>query len=451
MTRVLLAVLCSAAVLMSCGKKDTDTTQIDDIQSRQERLHRAFDDIRSQSDFMGSVVLMHSGKVIFSDSSGFDDISKNEKSTTHSAYLIGSVSKTYTAALVLKAVDEQKLTLEQTLEAFFPTLENGHLISIKNLLQHTSGIGNYTKKGKGFFDYRTENQSSESMLNRILALGSDFEPGTKAEYSNSNYYLLALILEKVYQKSFGEILSEKITTPLNLTQTVHVRDTHQTQHSYSFDNGQWSMFPASNMSVGLGAGSIKATPTEVAIFYNALFNGEIIPLPLVDTMKQTKNGFGLGIKPIDFFDKQGFGHGGTFDAYNAMAAYFPQEKMTLVLASNGSNDNFHDTYQQMLKSYFNQTLTDLPVAAEELARYVGQYQAIPDDPYGVTLINLDGKLANQFPDGYTQALRYEGDGRFVYDQVGAEPVYFIISDNGDRLSTRLGEKGEEEVKMKVVH
>ena len=173
-------------------------------------------------------------------------------------------------------------------------------------------------------------------------------------------------------------------------------------------------------------------------------------MALVDTMKQISNAYGLGIKSIDFFDQEGFGHGGAIDAYNAMAAYFPQENMTLLLASNGSNDNFHEIYQQILKSYFNQSLVDLPVSTEQLERYAGMYQASPDDQYAVTLVKLDGKLALQFPDGYTQALRYEGNGQFAYDQVNAEPVYFSISENGNKLTTKLGVNGTEKVKMKAL-
>lgn len=449
MGRALIAALISTVVLMSCSEKESKTVDIDDIQSKQARLKETVDNIRQQADFMGSVTLLHAGNVVFSDSMGFDDIDKGVKSTVQSSYLIGSVSKTYTAALVLKAVEENKLTLQQTVETFFPDLENGHLISIQNMLQHHSGIANYTKKGKGFFDYRTEMQTKENMLKRILTLGSDFQPGTRAQYSNSNYYLLALILEKVYQKSFDELLHEKITGPLNLQSTVQAEQGHHTQHSYAFENNQWLLFPASHMSIALGAGAIKATPTDVANFYHALFTGQVISMDLIDVMKTTENGFGLGVKPIDYFDKRGIGHGGTFDAYNAIAAYFPQDKLTLVLASNGANDNFHKTYQKILKSYFNQTSIDLPVSTEEMERYVGLYQASPDDKYAVKLVNHDGKLALQFPDGYTQALRNEGNGRFAYDQVGAEPVYFTISTDGNKLVEQLGENGTGNIKMKA--
>ncbi|WP_286235615.1 serine hydrolase domain-containing protein [Thalassotalea sediminis] len=449
MTKTLFAALCCTVFIMSCSQKETTSAKVDNIQSKQERLTKAFETIRNQKDFMGSVTVMHKGKVVFSDSSGFDDISKNTKSTTQSGYLIGSVSKTYTAALVLKAVEEQKLRLDETVEGFFPTLENGHLISIKNMLQHRSGIANYTKKGKGFFNYRTQEQSRDDMLKRILALGSDFEPDTKAKYSNSNYYLLALILEKVYQQSFDNILREKITTPLKLTQTFQVDKTVQTQFSYSYKEEQWSLFPASHLSVGLGAGSIKSTPTEVAIFYNALFNGQVVSMALVDTLKQIKNGFGLGIKPIDFFDHQGFGHGGTFDAYNTIAAYFPDEKLTIVLASNGSNGNFHNIYQQLLKSYFNQTLIDLPVPPEQLKKYVGTYQLSPEDKYAFSFVVEDGKLAVIFPDGYTQKMRYEGNSRFYYDQTNAKPVIFQFVDDGASVIETYGENGSETIKQKV--
>ena len=118
----------------------------------------------------------------------------------------------------MKAVEAGKLSLDETIESYFPTIPNADKITIKHLLGHRSGIHNFTND-KSYLDWNTEAKSEKEMVEIIAKGGSDFEPGTKTVYSNSNFVLLSYILEKVENKSYASLLNGSITQPLELTNT----------------------------------------------------------------------------------------------------------------------------------------------------------------------------------------------------------------------------------------
>jgi len=108
------------------------------------KLDRYFEALETNNRFMGSVAVSQNGKLIYTKSTGFADLDTKTKPNENTRYRIGSISKTFTTVLVLKAVEENKLTLDQTIEGYFPSIKNANKISIKQLLYHRSGIHNFT-------------------------------------------------------------------------------------------------------------------------------------------------------------------------------------------------------------------------------------------------------------------------------------------------------------------
>ena len=454
MIKKLLWWLLGGLLLVACSEANQKRTKIDHVADKQARLTHFFTHNALMNNFMGGVAFLHQGEVIYRGSFGYDNIEQLKISNENSQYRIGSLSKTYTATLVLNAVEENKLALTKTIDTFLPDLVNAGDIQIIDLLRHQSGIPNYTDRDTGFFDYRTMAQSKSQMLENIIALGSDFSPKSETQYSNSNYYLLALILEKVYSTSYGELLAKYIAKPLALQHTYHANregasDVTTAKYSYTFEQGKWQQFLPTHLSTAMGAGSIVSTPIEVGYFFHALFNDQLISQSSLEKMIAIENGFGLGVQSVSFFDHQGFGHSGNIDAYFANGIYLPKEKLSVVILSNGSNDNFHQIFQGALKSYFNYTSLDLPVPADELKNYLGVYQQSPEDNFSTQFIELDGKLAQRFSDGFTQKLLYQGERKFIFEQVNADPVIFTFSANGDSVVTRLGNEVIDSPKYKV--
>ena len=163
------------------------------------KLDSLFQILEAKDKYMGSIAISENGKLLYTKSIGKDDIENNKPSTISTKYRIGSISKMFTACLIFKAVEENKIDLNQTIEKYFPTIQNSSKITIGNLLNHRSGIHNFTND-ENYMSYFTAPKTEKEMVEIITKGKSDFEPNTKSDYSNSNYVLLSYILEKKIQE-----------------------------------------------------------------------------------------------------------------------------------------------------------------------------------------------------------------------------------------------------------
>ena len=186
------------------------------------KLDKYFDELEKNDKFMGSVAVSKDGAVLYSKTVGFVDFENKIKANENSKYRIGSISKSFTAVLVLKAVEKNKLELNQTIDKWFPAIKNSKKITVKHLLSHRSGIHSFTED-EDYMTWNTEPKTREEMVKIIAGGGSDFNPNSKASYSNSNYLLLSYILEETFSKSYSEILQEFIVEPLGLKKHISVR------------------------------------------------------------------------------------------------------------------------------------------------------------------------------------------------------------------------------------
>ncbi|HWZ21607.1 MAG TPA: serine hydrolase domain-containing protein, partial [Cytophagaceae bacterium] len=239
------------------------------------KLDNYFQALENNNKFMGSVAVSQNGKLIYTKSVGYADIETNTKANENSKYRIGSISKTFTTVLILKATEEHKLDLTQTIDKYFPTVTNASKITISQLLYHRSGIPNFTND-KSYLNWNTQSKKESEMLEIVVKSGSDFEPDSKAEYSNSNFLLLSYILEKVYKKNYSKVLEDKIIKPLGLQNTFFggkINLKNNECYSYKF-LANWNKETETDLSIPMGAGAIVSTPTDLTIFSTALFEGK---------------------------------------------------------------------------------------------------------------------------------------------------------------------------------
>ncbi len=289
------------------------------------KLDSLFNVLEENNKFMGSIALSQNGKVIYTKSVGFDDIETGKKSTINTKYRIGSISKMFTSALVFKAIEENKLSLNKTLKNYFPTIENSEKITIGNLLNHRSGIHNFTNDEK-YLTYNTEPKTEKEMITIISGFKSDFEPNSKSEYSNSNYVLLSIILEKTYNSRFKDLIREKISKPLNLKNTyygntIYINNNESNSYNYTTN---WTKETETDMSIPLGAGAIVSTPTDLTKFIETLFTEKIISKESLERMTVIIDGYGMGVFQFPFNDKKSFGHTGGIDGFSSFLSYFPK-------------------------------------------------------------------------------------------------------------------------------
>ncbi|MFW6289558.1 MAG: serine hydrolase domain-containing protein [Mariniphaga sp.] len=345
----------------------------------QAKLDEYFSLLTRHNRFMGSVALSKEGKIIYQKAIGFSDVENNRKATSASRYRIASISKTFTAVLVMKAVEEEKLQPGQTIGRFFPSVKNSDRITIQHLLNHRSGIWDFTSD-KDYLNWNSRPRSRAEMVRLIAEGGSTFDSGEKSRYSNSNYVLLTYILEDVFEKTYAGLLSEYITQPLGLTNTYvggEIDPTDRESHSYSYLIS-WQKATETDPSVTVGAGAIVSTPADLTAFSDALFGGKLLTEASVEKMKTMNGQFGLGLAEFSFHDKTGYGHTGRIDEFTTIFIHFPEEKVSYALTSNGTIINKNDITSTVLSAAFNQPF-ELPeyktynVTEGELEQYPGTY------------------------------------------------------------------------------
>lgn len=368
------------------------------------KLDAYFRALEANNKYMGSVALARNGQMIYTKTTGFADVQPGKKPNDATKYRIGSISKTFTAVLVFKAIDEKKLTLAQPLAAYFPTINNAGEITIGHLLSHRSGIHSFTSDAD-YLSYNTTKQTQAAMINRIAKGGSDFKPDSKAAYSNANYVLLSYILETIYNKSYAQLLTERITTPLDLANTGYggpINVAANEANSYKW-TGTWQKEPETDPTVPMGAGAILSTPTDLVKFAEALFGGKLVSESSLAQMKTMRDGYGMGLLQLPFGTNISYGHTGGIDGFVSVFGYFPGDKTVFAATSNGTATNTNTVYITLLSAAFNvpyiiPTFNTYAVSPAELEQYVGVYVS-PQIPLKITIAkdgaNLTGQATGQ--------------------------------------------------------
>ena len=383
--------------------------------------------------FMGSLSISENGKVTYSKTIGKTDLASGKSSDNLTKYRIGSISKMFTACLIFQAIEENKLSLKQNINRFFPKITGAKEISIGNLLNHRSGIHNFTND-TSYFNYYTASKSQKEMLEIIQASGSDFKSNSKAEYSNSNYILLSFILEKIYKKSYEELLDIKIIQPQGLKNTYFGKKLELAKNecaSYRF-SGKWELEKETNSSVSLGAGGIVSTTEDLLFFISNLFAGKIINTASLEQMTKLEDGYGMGIFPVPFYDKNGFGHTGGIDGFSSFLYIFPEEKISIALTSNGSRFNNNDIAIAALSDCFDKPFT-LPsfyaveLTSADLDKYLGSY-ANPEIPIKISITKDSLSLIAQATGQPSFTLETIGKDSFEFSPAGVE-IQFIPQKN----------------------
>lgn len=403
----------------------------------QAKLDSLINLIESNDRGMGSISLFKDGKEIYSRAYGYADMDNKIKNNTSTRFRVGSISKTFTATIIMKLIDNKQLSLDTKLSRFYPELENADQITIEHLLQHRSGIYNLTNAE----DYETSWHkiyfSKKTLLEKIASKKNVFDPGTKTEYSNSNYILLTFIVEDITKKDFAAVLNEWIIRPCGLTNTSmggKINTQKNEALSYNKLSGNtWNKSTETDMSIPLGAGAIVSTPTDLNTFYYALMNGKLISEASLNQMKTFKDNFGLGLFPVPFFNRQGVGHSGGIDGFQSFAAYYPNEQLNIAFTANAVQYPVNTITGSALSVYFNQPFT-LPVftqalelSEDEMKQYIGTYAA-PNFPMKITVFTKDKTLMAQATGQSAFPLECFEKDKFKFD-AAALKLFFKPSEN----------------------
>ena len=369
LTKTLTALVC-AVVCTACGQQT--------VEKKLDAYFNALD-----GHFMGSIVVRQDGKTIYQRSMGWADLENQIPATAETQYRIGSVSKTFTAVLVMKAAAEGRLSLSDSIAKYFPDakIPNAEQITIDQLLQHRSGLVDITNdKPYEYYTYFTTPQTRQQILERVAAAGTNFQPDSEYRYCNTGYNLLGYILEDVWGKPYAEIINDQIVSLLDLRHTRYseaIDPQRGDARSYTLLDS-WQVQPETDASVAIGAGALASTPADLARFGEALV-GDVFGDNIFEQMKQVKDAYGRGLVQFTYGDHIGYGHAGLIDGFSSKLVVF--DNVTIAYCSNGTDYDANLIIPAVLDALNGKTI-EIPdfdryvqLTPEQLASYAGTYKS----------------------------------------------------------------------------
>ncbi len=293
-----------------------------------------------------------------------DVATKRPARLTDSTY-VGSITKTFIGTLVLQLVDADRLALDAPIGRWLPQVPDARQVTVRELLGHTSGIFNYTEDAawdRQEFDSCTVTGSQATCARTwqpqaLLAVAAKhrlyFRPGSSFHYSNTNFIILGMLLEKVTGQSLAELLQEKILRPLHLTHTYLRADAAvppPSLHGYTTLPGRSAVVDVryKDLSWGGSAGAVVSTLDDLHVWAQALATGKLLSAKLqaqrVDWSMQSIGAPGGGIYGLALAAFAGsattnlIGHDGGLPGYTTEMWYLPNRRATIVIIVNGDND-----------------------------------------------------------------------------------------------------------------
>jgi len=289
--------------------------------------------------FSGNVLVSYKNKILYNKSFGYASVELKVPNSRFTKFNIASISKMYTATAILLLQQDGLLNTTDYVGKFYPSLSYGDLVTVHQLLTHTSGVPNINNL-PGYDSLAHFPQTPETLVNFIKDLPLEFDPGTRYRYSNSNFNLLALIIEKVSGLSYGAFLQKRIFEPLKLKNTGNHNNANEIipslANGYSSDNNYGiEKSPYLNWTSKTGNGSIFTTAEDLLKFKKALDTTIILKsssLKLMFSNHYQNAGYGLFISP--HLSKKRYYMNGRSPGVSSYFAEYPDDKLIIVVLGN---------------------------------------------------------------------------------------------------------------------
>lgn len=291
-----------------------------------------------------SIAVIQNGVVTYAHAYGKAQLSPSAAATTSTRYAVDSISKEFTAAAVLLLVQEGKLSLDDRVEKWFPDLGDASRVTVRQLLNHTSGIRDFWPQD--FVPPEMLRPTSEAAIIREWARRPlDFEPGTQWQYSNTGYVVAAAIVEKVSGKTLMDFLQQHIFAPLRM-EHVTEDDTHPLPAGDAVPYSRQGLGPARRAPKEgpgwlFGAGALAMTPSELALWDISLMNRSMLAPASYEAMFEpvilkdgTKKDYGLGLDIQKTQGRTRIGHDGAGSGFLSAHRIWPDEKIAIIAVTN---------------------------------------------------------------------------------------------------------------------
>lgn len=406
-----------------------------------------------------SVRILKDGKTVYNNHAGYANLEKHSKITDESVFNLGSISKQFTAASIVLLQQQGKLSLNDNLRKYIPEFPAyAEKITLLHLLTHTGGLKDYPIlaeiKGEESANY------TNAQIKALLVLQQpDFEPGTKWSYSNTGYWCLAQIVEKVSGKTITDFARKNIFSPLDMKNTDYVTKPKNIVKNkatgYASENGIYKATDPDNYTIG--GGGVYSTPGDLQKWLTEMQTHRIFgdafwkSMTEDDAYKSEAVTYTKGLFTSLYGTKKMIEHGGDVEGYHPFLVYFPEDKVCAILLTNDDNFKRYD----ILRASVNRLLgfnyrypakkNEAVIKAVDLTPYTGSYK-LDEGQYMLMQENRGLLTLTQLWNGISVQLKpttdennfrlADEDGLFIFENIQNGKAQSIVLKQGEE-QTRI--------------
>ena len=363
--------------------------------------------------FNGSILVCKNGKIVFEKGYGFQDIQNKIENTPNTIFQVGSMTKQFTAAVVLKLAGQRKLSLDDKISIYFPDLKRGDEITIKNLLTHTSGLSEIFRDTLFIKENKQNSISKEKLLSFFIDKPLYFTPGTQYSYCNSGYILLGLIIEKVSGKTYEQNVRDYILKPLKMTHSgfdfAGLKSKHKALGYIRFSRLESISSMPWDSTATYSAGSLYSTANDLYLWHKGLIDNKVLTKEsIAKAYTPYLEGYGLGCWIDTIYQKRVISHGGNIEGFTSYLGRIPEDDVCVILLNNIYNREIESIGTSVLAILYDKPyhfFEQIKLSADILEKYVGIYEI--NARYHIKITRADDRL---------------------YAQIQNEPKFEIVAD-----------------------
>lgn len=406
----------------------------------------------TQFGYNGVAFVALKGNILLDKGYGYRDIEKKIKHDKNSIFQMGSVTKQFTAEIILKLAAEGKLSVDDKLSKYIPDYPKGDSITIKNLLTHTSGIYNYTDDEKWLDS--VEHVSHVALIKSFRDSTLRFAPGSKFEYSNSNYYLLGYIIEKITGKSYEMTVTETILKPTGMIHSgfdfTNMKSSYKSTGYYTLsDSSGPTIARIADSTTSWAAGALYSTTEDMYKWHKALQQYKFVSKKWQEeAYKPFKKRYAYGWF-VDSVDGQRvIAHSGGIPGFVSYIMRVEEEDLCIILISNymGMGISHNNMAVKIIDALYKKDFT-MPVASKAVAmdlstlsKYTGEYVLAPG--FSITISTKSDGLYAQGTGQPDFQILPESETMFYTKAVDAK-IEFVKDETGKIAKMILHQGGHD--------
>ena len=402
--------------------------------------------------FNGTVLVSKNGKLVFEKAYGYQDIQNKIENNPNSIFQVGSMTKQFTAAVVLKLAEQHKLSIDDKISKYFPSLNRGDEITIKNLLTHTSGLSEIFRDTLFLKENKQKHINKEKLLSFFIDKPIYFDPGTQYSYCNSGYILLGLIIEKVSGKSYEQMVMDFILKPLKMTHSgfdfASLKSREKALGYIKFSTTKNISSMPWDSTFTYSAGSLYSTANDLYLWHQGLQNNKILTKEsLAKAYAPFLEGYGLGCWIDTIYQKRVISHGGNIEGFTSYFGRIEEDDVCVILLNNIYNREIETIGTSVLAILYDQPyhfFDEIKLSAAVLDNYVGNYEINAN--YHIKITRTDDRLYVQIqdepkfeivPDKENSFFAKDEDIRIKF-KINPDKTYRLVFYKG--LNSKIGDK-----------